>query len=67
MLRSFGLNITLVSALVLGSSPLWSVVAQDPSTDRWTEEQLAFFESKVLPTLQEKCYGCHSHATEFSG
>lgn len=67
MLRSFGLNLTLVVALAYGSLPLWSVVAQEPITDRWTEEQLAFFESKVLPTLQEKCYGCHSHATEFSG
>lgn len=67
MLRSFGLNRTLVVALVFASLPLWSVVAQEPITDRRTEEQLAFFESKVLPTLKEKCYGCHSHATEFSG
>jgi len=67
VLRSFALSLTLVVALVYGSSPLGSVVAQEPIRDRWTDEQLAFFESKVLPTLQEKCYGCHSHATEFSG
>jgi hypothetical protein len=28
--------------------------------DRWTDEQLKFFEAKIRPVLIEKCYGCHS-------
>jgi Protein of unknown function (DUF1553)/Protein of unknown function (DUF1549)/Planctomycete cytochrome C len=31
------------------------------------EDNLAFFESKVLPLLQSRCYECHSHEKKIKG
>jgi hypothetical protein len=39
--------------------------SQDPSVV--SQEQLAFFESKIRPVLVEKCYSCHSQESATKG
>jgi hypothetical protein len=45
-------------SLVLASFALSSTQAEDG---------MAFFESKVLPLLQQRCYECHSHEKKIKG
>ena len=52
---------------MVGDRPIHASAQQESDEVNWTEEQLSFFESEVLPLLQEKCFACHSHATELSG
>lgn len=52
--QSFGL------ALVLS---IGVASAADPAPS-WTKTQLDFFEQKVRPVLESKCYKCHSHGAE---
>jgi len=40
----------------------FAVYASDiPAPATFTDERLAFFETKIRPVLVENCYGCHSH------
>lgn len=42
-------------------SMLLSVTATSVSADELTQEQLAFFETKIRPVLIRECFGCHSN------
>ena len=50
--------IRIFQSLGIGMLALASVQAED---------NLAFFESKVLPLLQSRCYECHSHEKKIKG
>jgi hypothetical protein len=52
--RLFGV-IRLLPCLLLATSALRA------------EDGMAFFESKVLPVLQQRCYECHSHEKKIKG
>ncbi len=51
----------VVFAALLGI-PLDAAVAASPAS-----EANAYFESKVLPLLQQRCYECHSHEKKIKG
>ena len=38
-----------------------------PSVQGVTAGRTAFFETKVLPVLQQRCFECHSHAKKLKG
>jgi hypothetical protein len=57
----------LLSALVLASVSLAVAAAepaQAPSSARWTEDEIAFFEKRIRPVLVQHCYECHSGQSE---
>ena len=54
---------TRIAVGVLGLLGFVSAQAADP-TPSFTKTQLDFFEQKVRPVLETKCYKCHSHGAE---
>ena len=57
MAAAFLMN-RIFQSLIVTSLALTSVRAEDG---------MAFFESKVLPVLQQRCYECHSHEKKIKG
>jgi hypothetical protein len=43
------------------------IAGVEPSSDDATVPSDHWFDQNVLPILESRCYGCHSHATEMSG
>ena len=54
---------TAIAVLVSGA---WSF-AQDEAKPALTQEQTAFFESKIRPVFAEYCYKCHSSEEKVKG
>jgi hypothetical protein len=53
----FSKPIVWTFSLVFAVTPAWCA----------TDQQIAFFESKIRPILAERCYECHSHEEQESG
>lgn len=56
---SMPIRTVLVTALLTLSVCL-NVTAEDQPAPSFTDEQIAFFESKIRPVLANSCYSCHS-------
>ena len=56
-LSASGLMICLVVVCAVGSD---ASAADVPAKERFTQEQLNFFEKSIRPVLASKCYNCHS-------
>ncbi len=54
--------IAVLAILSFGSNSVsWS------DDDKWTNDQLKFFEAKIRPVLVDKCYSCHSEDAKSIG
>lgn len=66
-----GRAVVLVYAWLVASFPVWhsSALAQPPEDPKpaYSQEQLAFFETKIRPVLVHKCYSCHSQEAVKNG
>src|SRR5437867_2826798 len=61
-----GLRMTIASLLAWAAGTICiSALAREPE-EQPSPEQIAFFETKVQPVLQKRCFACHSHAANKS-
>lgn len=47
-----------IAAIALVSGP--ATVAESQPSRQWSEEEIAFFETKIRPVLAQHCFECHS-------
>ena len=48
-----------LALLVTGNHPLWAQTEEKLEEEKFTDQQLEYFENKVRPLLVEHCYDCH--------